>query len=532
MSLYDDASLIVYPSGYKASKIYAQKPVSGAGDLTFARASTGTRVNEQGLIETPSVISTTELVTNGDFATDITGWLQYQSVSTWDSGTIKTTVNSVNAYIRTNTVALTGGIQYKVTFKAKASNVSQNIIIYNGATFFDTGLTFDVANTYQEFTYYLDNIASANLIVGQQSLSIGDSMNFDNVSVKEVITSNIPRIDYTGGGCGKLLLEGQRTNTVLSNSDYTASWSLVNVIPTANATTSPNGNNDAQKLTSANTFGQHYIREILGGHTVGAPHVFSCFAKASELDILSLRLVNGGGPTYVNFDLTNGTHDGGANGKMIGFGNGWYRCISYHASSTNATLYPYIYTQVGNTQGDGVSGFYVYGAQLEEGSYETSLINTSGTTVTRLADESSTTGLSSVIGQTEGTLHIKFDRQNSFRGDIALYTDINNRVQIYANSNVTRATVISGGVSIFDVQISSAYGALSVALAYKLNDFKIYVNGSSVYTNTSGAVPTSLNDFYFASNSSGANSFYQRVNALSLFKTRLTDTELATLTTL
>ena len=51
MSLYDDASLIAYPSGYKESKIYAQKPVNGTGDLTFSRASSATRVNAEGLIE-------------------------------------------------------------------------------------------------------------------------------------------------------------------------------------------------------------------------------------------------------------------------------------------------------------------------------------------------------------------------------------------------------------------------------------------------------------------------------------------------
>ena len=51
MSLYDDASLIMYPSGYKSGKIYSQKPTNGSGDLTFTRASTATRVNPSGLIE-------------------------------------------------------------------------------------------------------------------------------------------------------------------------------------------------------------------------------------------------------------------------------------------------------------------------------------------------------------------------------------------------------------------------------------------------------------------------------------------------
>ena len=51
MSTYDDASLVFYPSGYKASKAYSLKPTDGSGDLNFTRASTATRVNESGLIE-------------------------------------------------------------------------------------------------------------------------------------------------------------------------------------------------------------------------------------------------------------------------------------------------------------------------------------------------------------------------------------------------------------------------------------------------------------------------------------------------
>jgi hypothetical protein len=49
---YDLASLVVVPSGYKAEKVYAQKPLTTDGQLTFSRASTATRVNASGLIET------------------------------------------------------------------------------------------------------------------------------------------------------------------------------------------------------------------------------------------------------------------------------------------------------------------------------------------------------------------------------------------------------------------------------------------------------------------------------------------------
>lgn len=50
MSYYDDASLVLIPSGVKAAKVYSQKPTNGTGDLTFSRASTATRTNASGVI--------------------------------------------------------------------------------------------------------------------------------------------------------------------------------------------------------------------------------------------------------------------------------------------------------------------------------------------------------------------------------------------------------------------------------------------------------------------------------------------------
>lgn len=405
MTILKQSSLLMYPSGYKSGKIYSINPTNGSGDLTFTRASTATRVNANGLIET--------------------------------------------------------------------------------------------------------------------------------------IAIDTPRIDYTGGGCGKLLLEPQRTNTVLHNSDYTQSWSLTNVIPTANATISPSGSNDAQKLTSANTFGQHYIRQILGGHTVGAPHVYSCFAKAAELDILTLRLLNGGGPN-VNFDLTNGTHDGGANGKMIDFGNGWWRCISYHASSTSPYLYPYIYTQVGNQQGDGVSGFYVYGAMLEEGTYETSLINTSGATATRIKDTSITTGLSSVINSIEGTIFVEM---------AALANDSTNRYISINNGTSSKRIIFKFGTSSNNISalglgtansFNMSYSGATItnmnkiALKYKANDCALWVNGVEVATDTTFTAYTAstLTNIAFSNFSGGGQWLEANVQSVAVYNTALSDADLTELTTL
>jgi len=45
-------SLAMIPSGYKASKVYSVLPESGVGDFDFTRATTATRINSSGLIET------------------------------------------------------------------------------------------------------------------------------------------------------------------------------------------------------------------------------------------------------------------------------------------------------------------------------------------------------------------------------------------------------------------------------------------------------------------------------------------------
>jgi len=52
MSFFDDASLVMIPSGYKDQKVYSVKPIDGTGDLTFTRSNdTASRVNSSGLIE-------------------------------------------------------------------------------------------------------------------------------------------------------------------------------------------------------------------------------------------------------------------------------------------------------------------------------------------------------------------------------------------------------------------------------------------------------------------------------------------------
>ena len=204
-----------------------------AGDFDFTRGSSATRVNAQGLIEDVQILSGnlvqngdfsqigSELITNGTFDNNINGWSQYVSTSTWDNGTIKTTSTSNLAYIRQNNV-FTQNKQYKVTFKAKATNITHNLKIYNGSSFIDTGLSFDVADTYKEFTYYLNFVGSTiNLIVGQSNINNGDSINFDNISVKEVGQNWTFGTDWSMG-------DGKAVRTGTTSSGLTQSGSFNN----------------------------------------------------------------------------------------------------------------------------------------------------------------------------------------------------------------------------------------------------------------------------------------------------------------
>ena len=50
--IYDKASLVQIPSGYRSGTLYSVVPNTADGDFDVTRGSTATRVNKDGLIET------------------------------------------------------------------------------------------------------------------------------------------------------------------------------------------------------------------------------------------------------------------------------------------------------------------------------------------------------------------------------------------------------------------------------------------------------------------------------------------------
>jgi hypothetical protein len=414
-----------------------------------------------------------------------------------------------------------------------------------GSGWYRCTLTCITSEVNQQFRVQLVSSGHSVFLWGAMA-EVGDAMT-DYIATTTAAVSvgpvaNVPRLDYLGATCGpRLNLEPQRTNLML-NSERIGSWLLLDASATSNTAVSPSGYADADTATATGN-APHFIYQNLA-FTSGTAYTLSVFAKANTSDYIQLVLAGQFSATnYANFDLSNGTITASAfvTAKIEDYGNGWYRCSVSATAPSSATNSQIVYlinsptaprAQSFNASGESV---YLWGGQFEAGAYATSYIPTLGAAVTRLADSASKTGISSLIGQTEGTILLDLvggsDNVNvAFRASDGTN---NNRVQFEWSGSASANYIVSSGGSIQAIIIGiycSQGTRHKIALAYKQNDFVIYLNGSQVGSDTSGAVPTSLTQIEF---SEGAASPYTgTVNQALVFKTRLTNAQLAELTTL
>jgi outer membrane protein assembly factor BamB len=173
------------------------------------------------------------------------------------------------------------------------------------------------------------------------------------------------------------------------------------------------------------------------------------------------------------------------------------------------------------------------GIQLEAGSYATSYIPTTSATVTRLADSCSKTGISSLIGQSEGTLF--FDGYCQSNAEIiSINRSTTNSVFLYSANNVVRAYVYSDGTGVNLFSSVSCLTRFKAAVAYKSNSIAFYVNGTLIAqrTDTTFTPNITMGDVYINQGGYVSNKEQVNCNQAIVFPTRLTNAELAELTTL
>ena len=416
MSLFEDASLVLTPNGYKASKLYSIKPTSGAGDMVVSRGTTATRVNSAGLIESVAI--------------------------------------------------------------------------------------------------------------------------------------NVPRLDYTGGGCPSILVEPLRTNSVLYSNDLSQSvWSKANYALTSATSiqglTTTRITKNATDNGAYNGTGGRNVQNTIGTFAAGTKTLTWLIRKGNTDKVgFLINNVLVGVLTSVSceFDFTTQTFTNISLGLTASFENPTtdvYKIILTINDIGVSTSKRIWIAPIDNSNNTVTGGYLDFAfAQWELGSNATSYIPTVAATVTRNADVISKTGVSSLIGQTEGTLYAEINITTFNNGVFFSINDgtSGNRIQMYKfTDNKIYCDRISATQSVTTSINSSALsvGTYKVAFAYQSGNSYLYINGAQVGA-TSAATFTfgSMGKVNIGSRFDDTSTFNDRIELATLFPTRLSPGQLATLTTL
>jgi hypothetical protein len=334
-------------------------------------------------------------------------------------------------------------------------------------------------------------------------------------------------------------------------------------VSTTSGIVSPNGSNDATLFEAlVNTARVRQTATLASGST----YTFSCFGKFGalssgfSLNVFDENAISYGSGVCQAFNLNEGTL--GASGTigagftlqsvgMENYGNGWYRCrmtvlLSYTPTTPRVGFR--IGTQISGRPLSIPSGTVnVWGAQLEVGSVATSYIPTTTAAVTRNADVVLVSGaVSGSIGQTQGAFYAEVDIRllgtNRNLLSLSLNSNTTDFVGLQINSSnqfFTRMRNKTGSlVDVVASGVTTTAGMHKLACSYSSGDITLALDGVIIGTNTNANTDfnAALNCFLLgagpAATSGGNQSGFSndRIRAAALYTTRLTDTQLALLT--
>ena len=334
----------------------------------------------------------------------------------------------------------------------------------------------------------------------------------------ETVASGVPRIDFTDAN-GALKLEPQRTNRVRYSENF-SQWTTSGSATITTGITDPSGGSSAatiSNISSVNDGAVIYSNPM----TISAGNIVSQSIYLKGSGTISISMERGISGDYWVYD------------KIVTLTSSWQRFDNFAEIPTAAGGFHFYVKKIIGTTATSVDIAF---AQLEEGSYATSYIPTQGSAVTRIVDACIQTPPSGIIGQTEGVMFVDFNFTGGY--------DTSGIIPIVIRSGTNSAYIfinVSGTLNcdFFDSNVLQARlttnigisGRKKIAFAYKQNDFVAYMNGVQIGTDTNGTVGA-MGILKVGSYYTGGYSIIGGVNQSQLYNTRLSNAELATLTTI
>jgi hypothetical protein len=548
---------------------------TGQNLVTFTRASSGTYVDSQGVIQRAV---TNLLLRSEEF--DQSPWSALDGLSrtanqiaapndTLTADLLASNGSQIGYIEQPGGVAsqFVNGATYTFSIYLKKANTSTALTLLYGATFNSGGsnavatwnLDTGVPSFYNGATgsmtavgngWYrcvMTDTATASETRNQQWLRM--SSNSGDVyawgaqleqssTVGEYIptTSTInsaPRFDHnptTGESLG-LLVEEQRTNLLLRSEEFNdASWTKgSSVSVSANTVIAPNGTLTADTVTADSGFG--VFQTITS--VIGVNYSNSIYVKAGTAASMMFRDDTGAG-RHIIFNPLTGVITSTA-GTLVSsgsqaVGDGWYRYWMVYvadATSVRGIIRP-------NSAGSAQT-FAVWGAQLEAGAFPTSYIPTTTATVTRSADVASITGsnFSSWYRQSEGTVFSEFSAATYSTASYAISDGTNsNRIMVDRGSTGTRYVITNAGVA----QTGGAQtpytlnSFVKTSLGYALDNCNLAAGGVLQTLDTSATIPSVLDRLLLGVNAGGAGYGNGPIKRFTFWPRRLSDSTLQGIT--
>ena len=326
-----------------------------------------------------------------------------------------------------------------------------------------------------------------------------------------------------------LLAESEaRVNDALYSTILDAQYNKTGASISDNSAVAPTGVEEASTITENTANGNHRFDEKVLSSTNGTRYTFSIYAKKKERSVIGfggIGLYNAG--ENVEFDLDNGiAYNGGTGDALVNIqdvGNGWFRCMMTYTVSGTAPFRVHLHNTLVNSAppsgtgysytGDGTSGVYVWGLQIEEGDTASSFIPNSGTSagVTRAAETFTIPSANLPWPEPQYT-GSELVTNGTFDSDVSGWSNGAVAFTTFAYDSGTLSLTASGAnarvnSSLISVQAGKLY-LLSVEVTQKTSDANSFVHlgttegGTDIKINITNGDPVGVTTFAFVATNS------------------------------